>query len=739
MDLSGLSPSQREAVTHGEGPLLMLAGAGSGKTRALTHRIAYLVESGRARPSEILAITFTNKAAREMQGRVEALLGGPVGVWVHTFHAASLRILRREAEAIGYPGAFSVWDSADQERLMRQILKDAGRSDREWPVGAVLGRISRAKGELQGPDEFRLDAQGDYRAEVIADLFDRYQASLKQSAAMDFDDLIRLGVVLFRRHADILARYQDRFRYVLVDEYQDTNGAQYGWVRLLAGARQNLSVVGDPDQSIYGWRGADYRNILRFQEDYPGARIVQLVDNYRSTGRILAAANAVVQNNRDRLEKDLRTTRGEGVPIGYAEGADEAEEADIVATEILRLGREDEVRTSDVAVLYRTNSQSRALEEALLRRAIPYRLVGAARFYDRAEVKDALAYLRLLAQPLDRMAFTRAAQTPKRGLGDVAQARLLAHADALGLGMVEALAGAERIEGLSGPARRGAEALYDVLRRAGQLEDDGAGVATVLGFLIEESGLSGQLRSQTAIDPQAEGRLENLDSLLGKAHEAEQQGVRTAVDFLAQVSLASSAEDTAVGQAVTLMTLHTAKGLEFPVVFLTGLEEGLFPHMRSLEDGAQMEEERRLMYVGITRAGDRLYLTRARSRVGRNQGGTAAPTARSRFLREIPEDLYIGFGWQSTMRPNGRVGSLRPGLSARSGGGGRTSVAQTPVAAAGDVAFAPGDRVVHPRFGPGTVVSVAGSGDTATVSVAFPGGGVRQLLVVYAGLVRAPA
>jgi len=732
VDLSGLSPAQREAVTHGEGPLLMLAGAGAGKTRALTHRIAYLIEAGLARPQEILAITFTNKAAQEMKARVERLLGGPTQVWVHTFHAASLRVLRRESERVGYPGAFVVYDSADQERLMRQILKDAGRSDRDWPVGAVLGRISRGKSELFGPEAFALEAHGDYRMEVIAQLYARYQAGLRQSAAMDFDDLLRLGVELWRTAPDVLAAYQERFRYILVDEYQDTNNAQYEWVRLLASRYQNLSVVGDPDQSIYGWRGADFRNILRFREDYPDARVVALVDNYRSTRRILEAANAVVQNNRERLEKDLVATRGEGPAIGYAEGADEAGEAAMVADEVARLVRDDQVSHSEIAILYRTNSQSRPLEEALLRLAVPYRLVGAARFYDRAEVKDALAYLRLVAQPLDRMALARASQSPRRGLGDVALGRILAFADEHGLSAVAALGRAAEVPGLAGPGRRAALEVHTLVARAAELDGQGGGVARVLAYLVEESGLAASLRAQRGVDPQAEGRLENLDSLLGKAHEAEQQGVTTAVDFLAQVALASTLEEGEEARAVTLMTLHTAKGLEFPVVFLTGLEEGLFPHLRSLDDPTQMEEERRLMYVGITRAGDRLYLTRARARAGRNMRGAPMASMRSRFLHEIPERLMTGFGWRA-QEPASRT-PLRT-----AGPGVRPPAPPAPRPAASVGTFAPGERVIHPRFGLGTVVSVAGAGDQATVSVAFPGGGVRQLLLVYAGLQRAPA
>ncbi len=725
MDLGDLSPSQREAVTHGEGPLLMLAGAGSGKTRALTHRIAYLIESGRARRGEILAITFTNKAAREMAERVERLLGDAPSLWIHTFHAASLRILRREAERLGYPTAFSVYDSADQERLMRQVIKDAGLSDREWPVGAVLGRISRAKGELLGPAAFRLEAAGDYRLRKIADLYDGYQAALRASGAMDFDDLLRLGVDLLETAPDVLARYAERFRYVLVDEYQDTNMAQYAWVRLIAGTQRNLSVVGDPDQSIYGWRGADFRNILRFQEDYPGARIVRLVDNYRSTARILQAANAVVSHNVERLDKELRSTRGEGEAIGYAEGADESEEAAIVASEVARLVRDEAVRAADIAVLYRTNAQSRPLEEALLRIAMPYRLVGAARFYDRAEVKDALAYLRLVVQPLDRVAFARAAQSPRRGLGDVALERIVAHAEREGIDPVAAIAEAERVDGLSGPARRGAEALFDVLRRARQLDEEGAGVGTVLAFLIEESGLAEGLRALRSVDSQAEGRLENLDSLLGKAHEAEAQGIARAVDFLGQVALASTLEEADGLSAVTLMTMHTAKGLEFPVVFVTGLEDGLFPHARSLEDPVQMEEERRLLYVAITRAQDRLYLTRARARAGRGQGGAPVRTLPSRFLREVPEALLRGFG--RFERPRAPLPlRVRPERAVAQ------SVETLP-------ALSPGDRVLHPRFGPGTVVSVTGAGETTVVSVAFPGGGIRQLMLVYAGLTLAPA
>lgn len=733
MQLNGLNPHQREAVTYGEGPLLILAGAGSGKTRTLTHRLAYIVESGLARPHEVLAITFTNKAAQEMRSRVDRLLGTASGVWVHTFHAAALRILRQEAEAVGYPPHFTIYDTSDQERLMKRVLSRLNVSDREFPAGGVLSRISHAKSELIGPQAFARDAQSSIRDLTLSRLYEAYQDELRAAGAMDFDDLLRLSVDLWHRNPEILERYQERFRFVLVDEYQDTNTAQYEWVRLLTARYRNLAAVGDPDQSIYGWRGANFRNILRFQSDFPGTHMVVLAENYRSTASILAAANAVVRHNQERADKDLVAVRGDGAALGYAEGDSELDEARIVVSEIDRLLR-DGLSPSDVAVLYRVNAQSRPLEEALLRLAIPYRLVGAARFYDRAEIKDALAYLRLAVNPTDAIALDRAAQTPRRGFGEASVERIVTHARDTGQSVGNVLAFAEEVAGLPPRAREAARTLGGLLAEVRLREAEGESVAEILAWLLEQSGLQGALRAAGEAGSredrnQAEGRLENLTSLVAKAREAQElaQGSLTLADFLAQISLTQSLDDSPQSASVVLMTVHTAKGLEFPTVFVTGLEEGLLPHRRAFESTDELEEERRLLYVAMTRAQDRLYLSRARSRSLHSTRGMPVAAEPSRFLREIPSNLVTPFGPVFS-----GVGSARP-----SGLRTLATAARRGVASSG--VFAVGDPVVHPKFGPGIVTAVHDQGDDIEVSVRFPDHGERHLLLAYAGLERAGA
>lgn len=733
MQLDGLNQRQREAVTYGEGPLLILAGAGSGKTRTLTHRLAYLVESGMARPYEILAITFTNKAAQEMRGRVDRLLGDTSGVWVHTFHAAALRILRQEAGRIGYPASFTIYDTGDQERLMKRILTRRNTSDRDFPPHAVLSRISRAKSELIGPGTFERESSGSIRDRTMAALYGDYQEELKAAGAMDFDDLLRLCVDLWRDHPDVLAHYQERFRFVLVDEYQDTNTAQYEWVRLLTAQNRNLSAVGDPDQSIYGWRGANFRNILRFQEDFPGTCTVVLTENYRSTARILQAANAVVRHNQERAHKDLVAVRGDGASLSYAEGDSELDEARLVVQEIDRLIR-DGVSPAEIAVLYRVNAQSRPLEEALLRLTIPYRLIGAARFYDRAEIKDALSYLRLAVNPSDGIALERAAQSPRRGFGEASVEKIAAYARAEGQPVGSVLGFADEVPGLPAKARDAARQLGSLLADVRLREAEGEPIATLLEWFLDASGLRQALlrtgeNGSREDRSQAEGRLENLASLVAKAREAQDlaDGALSLADFLAQVSLTQNQEDAADRPSVVLMTVHTAKGLEFPIVFVTGLEEGLFPHRRAFESQDDMEEERRLLYVAMTRAQDRLYLTRARTRSLHSTRGMPVTAEASRFLREVPAELVTAFGpaFAGVGSSRGYVGLSAPGPKRR--------------LARSDGGFAVGDPVVHPKFGPGVVTAVHPQGDDIEVSVLFPNHGERHLLLAYAGLERTGA
>jgi DNA helicase-2/ATP-dependent DNA helicase PcrA len=720
LHLADLSPAQREAVTHGSGPLLILAGAGSGKTRTLTHRLAFLLEQGLAAPQEILAITFTNKAAQEMAHRTQALVGPLPHLWVHTFHAACLRILRQEAHLLGYPHGFAVYDTQDQLRLMRQVLRALNVGEHQLSPAAALSRISLAKGELVDPASFLRQAQGAYREELVAKAYIAYQAELAEAGAMDFDDLLFQTVRLFQEHPEVLLRYQDRFRFLLVDEYQDTNTAQYRFIRLLAERYQNLSAVGDPDQAIYGWRGADFRNILRFREDFPTAKVVVLEENYRSTGNILSVANAVVRHNRFREEKKLVPVRDGGAPIAYGEWWDDRHEAQAVVAEVGRL-LEAGLRPSQVVVLYRVNAQSRPLEESLLAAGLPYRLVGAVRFYDRQEVKDALSFLRLAQDPRDWVSLERAAQVVRWGLGATSLERLREESRRRHVPVGELLTQPEALSGLSPKARQGAQRLGRLVEGLRERARKGEGVHSLLDAAMEASGLRASLQQEAAHDPQAQSRLENLQSLLARAREAEEQGRGSLEDFLGQVSLTQGLEeeDRTGRDGVLLMTLHMAKGLEFPAVFVVGLEEGLLPHRRAEERPEWLEEERRLFYVGITRAQDRLYLSWARRRALYGARGEALPTLRSRFWEEVPRHLLV------PMEPPIPTDRLL------------TRGEETALARGSRTPYRPGDRVVHPRFGVGTVLAVTPQVDDLEVSVHFDEHGLRHLLASLARLRRA--
>ncbi|MDK2882700.1 MAG: ATP-dependent helicase UvrD/PcrA [Bacillota bacterium] len=740
--LAGLNPEQRRAVEHGAGPLLILAGAGSGKTRVLTHRIAYLLEHG-VKPEEILAITFTNKAAGEMRDRVEKLIGARIaGIWLGTFHAVCGRMLRREIPRLGYGANFVIYDSDDQVGLLRRCLREANLDEKVYNPRTVQFLISRAKNELIGPDGFYSywlrAGEHDYSGfflERVANVYRAYQSALKANNALDFDDLLRLTVEVLETWPDALAYWQERFRHILVDEYQDTNHAQYVLVRLLAARHQNLFVVGDDNQSIYGFRGADIRNILEFEHDFPQAEVIKLEENYRSTQTILDAANQLVANNVHKKEKRLWTANGRGERLRLYAAQDGEDEALFVVKEVKHL-LERGYGLKDCAVLYRTNAQSRLLEEAFLHERVPYRIVGGLRFYERLEIKDILAYLRLLVNPEDTLSLERAISTPRRGIGPQTLARLLEFAGSEGLNPLEAAARGSAIPGIN---KKAAASLTDFGETMQKLSDLALHLplSELVVQVLERTGYAAQLASERT--PEAEGRLENLDEFLSLAKRFEETSEDASLPaFLATIALYTEQDNYDEGaEAVTLMTLHSAKGLEFPVVFLVGLEEGLFPHSRSLEREKDLEEERRLCYVGLTRAKRRLYLTYARERY---LYGGATLTTPSRFIYEIPESLV----WRVVRAGQEEDGPSSPASQPTQGAKRRPApvgAAQAdgadgfqPGAAAGP--WRPGDRVQHKKFGAGTVVRCRGEGEDAIITVAFPNVGVKDLAVRYAPLKR---
>lgn len=694
--LSSLNPAQRSAVEHGYGPLLVLAGAGSGKTRVLTYRIAYLIYHLKVPPRNILAITFTNKAAREMRERVAALLPEAAhDLWVATFHATCARILRREITVLGYDPRFAIYDEDDQQTLIRDCLGELDLDERSYPPAAFRSAISWAKNWLIGPDAYAARAS-DWYGELVARVYRIYQERLQANNAVDFDDLLMLTVRLFQEHPEVLARWRDRFQHILVDEYQDTNHAQYVLVNLLAAQHKNLFVVGDPDQSIYGWRGADITNILNFERDYPDAKVIKLEQNYRSTARILNAANSVIRHNAARKEKRLWTARGDGPPLVVYCGADEKAEAHFVADRVRELVRSEGRSYREFAVLYRTHAQSRALEEVLLREGIPYVIVGGLRFYERKEIKDVMAYLRVVANPADSLSLVRIINTPRRGIGKVSVQRLFNYARETGLTPVAALAHAESIPGLTRKVATKMKRLGEIL---GELAAHEGPVTELVRMVYDRTGYWQELVNEGTVE--AETRMENLLEFLTVTHAFDTSTGGTLDEFLAELALLTDIDRyDERADAVTLMTLHSAKGLEFPVVFLVGMEESIFPHARALYEPHELEEERRLCYVGITRAQERLYLTYCTQRM---LYGRYCENEPSRFLEEIPPELVQT--WEDAPR-------------------------ETP-------AFAPGDRVRHRMWGEGVVVGLEGVGDDAQVRVAFPEQGVKTLLVRYAPLERA--
>jgi DNA helicase II / ATP-dependent DNA helicase PcrA len=703
--LADLNPAQREAVLATEGPVLVVAGAGSGKTRVLTHRIAHLVSTCGVKPQEILAITFTNKAAGEMRERLEHILGDVAPrMWVMTFHAACGRILRREAPRLGYRSNFTIYDQADQVRLVKQCLEELERDPKRFVPRGIHAQISMAKNQLIGPDEYKARVASFYD-QTVADAYALYQRRLHSSNAVDFDDLLMLTVEVLERFPEAQARWQKAFRYVLVDEYQDTNHAQYRFLQLLAGKHRNVFAVGDPDQSIYAFRGADIRNILEFERDFGGGRLIALEQNYRSTNSILRAANSVIAENRERKPKNLWSELGEGDPVRVIEVEDEHAEARFVAAEVASL-IEEGYAGSELAVFYRTNAQSRVLEDVLVRQEIPYQVIGGPKFYERAEIKDAIAYLQVIDNAYDAVSLTRIANRPRRGIGDASLARLQTFADAQGVSLWEALERAEEA-GVGAAPLKAVERFRTLMQSSmsGALE---LSVPELLERVLEKSGYLESLEAERTVE--AQGRIENLLELVGVTREYQERTEEPNLsEFLQQISLFSDQDDLSAERSlVTLMTLHNAKGLEFRAVFLIGMEEGVFPHSRSLEEQG-LEEERRLAYVGLTRAKERLTLSHAASRSLWGARGYNLP---SRFLDELPQEEIE----RERLRPASWSGYGAPTVAVRRN----------------FPDLSTGDSVRHSTLGEGVVTRIEADG---TVTVRFAEDGVeRRLMLDYAPL-----
>jgi DNA helicase-2/ATP-dependent DNA helicase PcrA len=697
--LAGLNEPQCEAVTYGEGPLLILAGAGSGKTRVLTHRIAYLLATSAARANEVLAITFTNKAAGEMRERAGLLVGRQVrAMWVMTFHSACARMLRANADRLGYSRQFTIYDQADSRRLVKRCLDELGIDPKRFTPSAVQSQISDAKNKLRDADAYG-QLVGSFFEQTVADAYRMYERELHRMNAMDFDDLLVRAVDVLELFPEVRDRYSNGFRYVLVDEYQDTNRAQYRWLQLLAEEHRNLMVVGDDAQSIYGFRGADIRNILEFEEAFPDAHLVKLEQNYRSTQTILDAANAIIANNRGQKHKSLWTEIGQGDPIKVREMDDEHAEARFVAGEIQRLVDEGTSR-AEIAVFYRTNAQSRVLQDTLVRAEIAYQVIGGTKFYERAEIKDAIAYLTVLVNPQDAGAFTRIVNSPRRGIGTTSVSHLLAHANTVGASIWEAAANPDQVPGLGAAAIKALRRFMGTMQVLRERIEQGTGVAECVNEVLHETGYFETLEAERTIE--AQGRIENLQELVNVAAEyeaVEAEGERSLADFLQQMALISDADERSDDEGlVTLMTLHNAKGLEYPIVFIIGCEEGVFPHSRAMDEGG-LEEERRLCYVGVTRAQRDLYLTCARSRTAFGARSYGLP---SRFIAEIPQELTDG-----ESQPQRSFRARLTSWGDRSGGGEHWA----PAAAEKQIAaYRLGEDVVHPSFGEGVVTGLEPGG-----------------------------
>lgn len=734
--MQGLNKEQLDAVQTINGPMLILAGAGSGKTKVLTCRIAHLLQQG-VRPYRILAITFTNKAAAEMRERVDRMAGAAArDVWLFTFHAFCARLLRYELENLsGYANNFAIYDTSDSKNLIKQVLKEMNLDEKRFPLPAIISHISNAKNALLLPDAYAREASGYYEQQV-AKIYDAYQKKLQANNAVDFDDLLLLALRLLQENPAVREKYQRKFDYLMVDEYQDTNHAQYLLTKLLAAGHRNICVVGDADQSIYGWRGADIQNILDFEKDYPDAKLVKLEQNYRSTQVILDAANAVIDNNSGRKPKNLWTANGNGSEIVYYQANDERDEARYVIENMQKLQLNEGAKLGDMAVLYRTNAQSRVFEEMLIKSGIAYTMVGGTKFYERKEIKDALAYLRLLYNPHDSLSLLRIINVPRRGIGDATLARLQEYANASGQTLFEVVTNAADVPGL---ASRFANKLDELSELLFELMGEAADVPVkqLLDDVLLKTGYLEELQSSK--DPQDESRVENLKEMLSVTEEfavkCERNGEEpTLENFLADVALVADIDDAELGEeAVTLMTLHSAKGLEFPNVFLVGMEEGIFPHSRTLMDENEIEEERRLCYVGITRAEKHLFLSNARTRTiyGRTQYYTP-----SRFLQEVPRNLVHVIKRPVVQRPAMTSQVHKPTAKENANWFEQHKASFFPreSSAAAGCSFHVGDKVMHKKWGAGTIVTAKAADDGQEVTVAFAGGGIRSLLTKYAKL-----
>jgi DNA helicase II / ATP-dependent DNA helicase PcrA len=736
--LSGLNPEQQSAVKATNGPLLLMAGAGSGKTRVLTHRIGYLIVEKRVNPYNILAITFTNKAAREMRERIGKMMGGAAEeIWISTFHSMCVRILRRDIDRIGFNRNFTILDTTDQQSVIKGILKDKNIDPKKFDPRAILGSISSAKNELIEPEEFAKSA-GQYFEQVVSDVYAEYQKRLRKNQALDFDDLIMMTINLFRRVPEVLEYYQRKFQYIHVDEYQDTNKAQYLLVKLLASRFKNLCVVGDSDQSIYRWRGADIANILSFEKDYPNATVILLEQNYRSTKRILLAANKVIENNLNRKPKNLWTENPEGNKLVYYRADSEQGEAQFVVGKIKELTRDGKYKLSDIAILYRTNAQSRVMEEVLLKSNLGYSIVGGTKFYDRKEIKDMLAYLRLISNPDDDISLQRIINVPKRGIGSSSIDKIADFAAIHDISLFQALDSIELLS-LSPKITKAAREFRDLIRNYTQMQEF-LSVTELVEEVLEKTGYKEMLKAEKSLE--AQSRLENLEELLSVTKNFEGTNEdKSLVAFLTDLALVadidSMDDDGEKADSVVLMTLHSAKGLEFPIVFLIGMEEGVFPHSRSLMEEAEMEEERRLAYVGITRAEQSLFLTNAQMRTlfGRTNMNPA-----SRFINEIPAELLEGVETEKKS-----FGSFGGSSSFGGGSFGKPAAVRKPVirpvsASSGgeEVGWKVGDKAEHGKWGIGTVVSVKGQGEGTELDIAFPSPvGVKRLLAKFAPIKKA--
>ncbi|WP_137597336.1 DNA helicase PcrA [Paucilactobacillus kaifaensis] len=735
-----MNDKQQEAVLYTEGPLLVMAGAGSGKTRVLTHRIAYLIEEKNVNPWNVLAITFTNKAAKEMRERVAKLLNeGARDVWVSTFHALCVRVLRRDIEQIGYNRAFTIADTGEQRTLIKRVCSDLNVDPKKFDPRALLSAISNAKNALQTPADYVKSASSPFE-EVVAKVYRQYQEELQANQAVDFDDLIMLTIELFEKNPDTLSYYQNKFHYIHVDEYQDTNDAQYKLVNLLAQQYRNLCVVGDADQSIYGWRGANMENILNFEHDYPDAKTVMLEQNYRSTQTILDAANEVIENNTIRRKKNLWTQNGSGEPISYYRAQSENDEAHFVVSKINEEIKKNNLNYNDFAVLYRTNAQSRTIEETFLKANVPYTMVGGHKFYDRKEIRDVLSYLTLLVNPADSISFERVVNEPKRGIGSSSVDKLRLFAQEHGWSLLEAAQNASINNELTSRARNKIEEFGLLINDLTKMVEF-LSVTELTEQILEKTGYLTALKANKSLESQS--RQENLEEFMSvtkeydDAHQDDEveSNANKVTNFLADLALVSAQDDVdEQTAAVTLMTLHAAKGLEFPVVFLMGMEEGIFPLSRAILEDDELEEERRLAYVGITRAKRKLYLSNAYSRMlyGRRQNNQA-----SRFIEEINPDLLHVENENAAAVPNNRpVPFAHKNATARTYKRPAQPVQQNLGTGADKQTWKSGDKVTHKKWGQGTVVKVAGEGDNMELDIAFPEQGIKRLLASFAPITK---